>query len=144
MRVHISLNVSSLERSLGFYSNLFGQEASKLRKDYANFRLDEPPVHLALVAHPATGPGGVSHLGFELPHADVLTAWRQRLENAGMDFAVEDQARCCYAKADKLWLTDPDGYRWEIWVRTGEHDGMGGTRLESASRSQAGQGCCAA
>ena len=59
----------------------------------------------------------------------MLDSWRNRLATAGVVFDVEDDAQCCYARADKLWLTDPDGHRWEIWVRTGEHDAMGSTRV---------------
>ena len=67
MRVHISLKVTSITRSLGFYSALFGRDASQLKDGYANFRLDEPPIHLALVERSDAGGGGVSHLGFEVP-----------------------------------------------------------------------------
>ena len=132
MRIHISLNVKTLNDSIGFYSHLFGQAASKERDGYANFRLDSPPIHLALVEDEGRTGEGVSHLGVELPDADTLAAWRDRLESSGADFAIEDQAACCYAKADKLWLSDPDGYRWEIWVRTGEYEAMGATNAVPA------------
>jgi catechol 2,3-dioxygenase-like lactoylglutathione lyase family enzyme len=122
MRVHISLNVNSIEQSKGFYADLFGQQASKLKPGYANFRLDEPPIHLALMERGTPGSEGVGHLGLELPDTQVLEEWHSRLQENGVDFSVEDKARCCYALADKLWLTDPDGYRWEIWARTGEYD----------------------
>ena len=71
----------------------------------------------------------VSHFGIELPTRDDLQAWQQRLERLGVKFAIEDEANCCYALADKLWVTDPDGYRWELWLRTGEFDGMGDTQI---------------
>ncbi len=124
MRVHISINSTAIDQSVDFYSSFFGQEASKTRNGYANFRLDEPPIHLALVEKPASPGGGVSHLGIELPDADALENWRSRLEASNLDFEVEDEARCCYAQANKLWVTDPDGYRWEIWVRTGEYEAI--------------------
>ena len=129
MRIHVSLNVTSMERSLAFYSALFGVEASKIKPDYANYRLDEPPIHLALMERSAAAGEGVNHLGIELADIDSLHQWRKRLELAGTDFAIEDKAECCYAKADKLWVTDPDGYKWEIWVRTGEYQDMGETRV---------------
>jgi len=25
-------------------------------------------------------------------------------------------ANCCYALQDKIWLTDPSGYRWEVYT----------------------------
>ena len=65
MRVHISLNVASTQRSTEFYSTLFGCEASKSRNGYTNFRLDEPPIHLALVEKTSQGNTGISHLGHE-------------------------------------------------------------------------------
>ncbi|MBT8061327.1 MAG: VOC family protein [Gammaproteobacteria bacterium] len=139
IRVHVSLNVQSVDKSIGFYSSLFGQQASKIRSGYANFRLDSPPVHLALQEGASAINGGISHLGIELPNHQQLTEWQSRLENEGVDFAPENEAQCCYAKADKLWLTDPDGIRWEIWVRTGEHDEMGQTR---PAPEQGESACC--
>ena len=124
MRVHISIDVSSLEQSTAFYSALFGQAASKSKPDYANFRLDQPPIHLALMERGEPGAKGVGHLGIELPDSTVLNEWHSRLQASGVDFSVEDKARCCYANADKLWLTDPDGYRWEIWTRSDEYDAI--------------------
>jgi hypothetical protein len=52
-----------------------------------------------------------------------------------VDFTVENEARCCYAKADKLWLTDPDGYRWELWTRTGEYDAITNTETKQTEKS---------
>ena len=129
MKVHISLNVSSIDKSLGFYTALFGKDPSKRKGGYANFRLDEPPIHLALVENPGKTGEGASHFGIEVPNMQSLHDWRDRLERGKSPFAVEDEAHCCYASADKLWLTDPDGYKWEIWVRTGEFDAMGGIAI---------------
>ena len=50
MRIHISLPVKDLDKSVEFYSTALGHPVSKLKQDYANFRLDEPAIHLALVA----------------------------------------------------------------------------------------------
>ena len=142
MRVHVSLDTHSISNSIEFYSALFGQPASKTRDDYANFRLEQPPIHLALQEKPSSKSEGVSHLGIELPDASTLQQWRQRLEESGVSFQVEDEAQCCYARADKLWLNDPDGYRWEIWVRTGEFEGMGATRLTDEQTGQVSTACC--
>jgi len=132
MRVHISLNVSSVEQSKAFYTGLFGQEVSKLKPGYANFRLDQPPIHLALMETENTRSQAVAHLGIELPDSHVLDQWHSRLKSQGVNFSVEDNARCCYATADKLWLTDPDGHRWEIWVRTGEYDAIGKSAINES------------
>ncbi len=142
MRVHISLNVHSLPKSQAFYADLFGHEASKQKPGYANFRLDEPPIHLALLESKNEAGGGVSHLGIELPDKETLDAWRSRLEDAGVPFSIEDQAQCCYASADKLWLEDPDGYRWEVWVRTGEFESMGEVRITESVNCGVEGPCC--
>ncbi len=142
MRIHVSLDVTSLAASQAFYAALFGEPASKLRQGYANFRLDEPPIHLALAEQGSALPGGVSHLGIELPDSAALARWHERLSASGVNFEVEDEAQCCFAQADKLWLSDPDGYRWEIWVRTGDHDAMGSTRVQSSTQSEQAPACC--
>ena len=51
-RVHISLEVADLKKSVDFYSQLFLNPPSKLRNHYANFRLETPTMHLALVHKP--------------------------------------------------------------------------------------------
>jgi catechol 2,3-dioxygenase-like lactoylglutathione lyase family enzyme len=142
MRVHVSLQVKSLDASRTFYRALLGQEASKVRADYLNFRMDEPPIHLALQEGDVECCSGTGHFGIELPSQGNLAAWRQRLEAAGLDFVVEDQAACCYARADKLWLQDPDGYRWEVWVRTGEHDALGGACAMQSDGTGKTAACC--
>lgn len=137
LRVHVSVPVSNLEQSIAFYRGLFGTEPSKVRDDYANFRLNEPPIHLALVAsgEDATPPGGVHHHGFEVETSEALAAWRARLDDHKVEYRVEDAKVCCYALADKLWVSDPDGNPWELWVRTGD----AATMLDTASEEV----CCA-
>ena len=125
-RVHISVPSSDLEASIAFYRELFGTEPSKRRDDYANFRLDLPPIHLAIVADPgrAAAPADRHHFGIELPDSETFDAWAARLEAAGLVRRRETDETCCYARADKAWLADPDGHAWELWVRTGEADSL--------------------
>lgn len=119
MRIHISLMVSDLEDSIAFYRRLLGTSPTKRHADYANFRLDEPPLHLALVAGQAASAEG-HHFGVELRGPEELATWRQRSTRSGLDGQDEANAECCYARGEKLWLTDPDGHHWEIWHRTGD------------------------
>lgn len=136
-RIHISLPVRDLGAAVDFYTQLFGQPASKRRPDYANFRLDTPPIHLALAPSSSAGTGvprNHSHFGIELPDAATFTDWRERLRDAGAKGRDQSDAVCCYAKADKLWLTDPDGNEWEIWVRKADAERM----------QDSHSGCCAA
>ena len=128
MRVHISLPSSDLEASKRFYQDLFGQPPSKERDDYANFRLEQPPIHLALEKEGGCCGKAISaahsHFGIELPDHDTFLGWKERLQAVHTKVRDEPDAECCYARADKVWLSDPDGNEWEIWVRTGEAERM--------------------
>ena len=128
MRVHISLPVTDISKSQAFYSSLFGVPATKAKDDYLNFRLDEPAIHLSLIQQEMAIQPSNQHFGIELPDEKSFSAWE--LRGAGVIDALaiepEQDAHCCYARANKLWLTDPDGHRWELWHRTGEFDQMHG------------------
>ena len=38
---------------------------------------------------------------------------------------------CCYAEKTETWVTDPDGTRWEWYVRTGDSDVLDNVVLTS-------------
>lgn len=141
MRVHISLPVSDVTASTRFYQRLFGAPATKVREDYANFRLDEPGLMLALVQTSAAhdDAAGARHYGVELPDDDTLARLRAVAEAEGLPLRLEEQVTCCYAVADKFWATDPDGHQWEFWVRTADAESMGTARPPASSSSS---GCC--
>ena len=125
-RPHISLPVADLDAAVHFYSTVFDTNPTKRRDDYANFRLEEPPLHLALVQEPnlTSNPPLEQHFGIELFEHNQLRAWQERVVAAGLVARTEESVTCCYAVADKFWLQDPDGNEWEFWVRTDEADSM--------------------
>jgi hypothetical protein len=45
-----------------------------------------------------------------------VSAATERLRASGMEHLIEDETTCCYAKANKVWASEPDGLRWE-WYR---------------------------
>lgn len=125
-RVHIGISVSNLEASKAFYRNLFGVEPSKVRDDYANWRLDTPTIHLALTHDPEVkrAQPHERHYGIELFDMAELSTWQTRLQKLGMPLKLEEEVTCCYAVGNKFWAQDPDGNDWEFWVRTKEADAM--------------------
>jgi catechol 2,3-dioxygenase-like lactoylglutathione lyase family enzyme len=125
IRFHLSLNVSDLGRAVTFYRTLFGIGPAKLRRDYAKFELDDPPLVLSLEPTPRPTGGPLNHLGFRLADAAALVAMQERLERAGIRSQREEGVECCYAKQTKFWVTDPDRALWEIYTFEGDIDHRG-------------------
>src|SRR5512143_594047 len=111
-RLHVHVGVADLEKSVRFYSTLFGAQPSKLETDYAKWMLDDPRVNFA-VSTRADGAGGLSHLGIEAEDQDELDEIAERAKRAGDSVLIETDAACCYARSNKAWVEDPTGIRWE-------------------------------
>lgn len=116
IKFHASLNVSRLERSLAFYSALFGRGPVKSYSDYAKFEIDDPPLVLSLKPKRACAGGPLNHLGLRVVSLDQLQAIERRLRTVGARIGRQDDVACCYALQSKLWITDPDETLWEVYV----------------------------
>lgn len=113
--VHISLNVSDLNRSTEFYRRFFG-EPKKRKSDYAKFVAEEPEIHLALQPGAIQGHGTLSHLGIRVDSAEQVRQWKTALDSRGLTTEEPNRETCCYAEQEKFWVTDPDGNRWEVYT----------------------------
>jgi predicted enzyme related to lactoylglutathione lyase len=139
MKLHVSLDVNNVEKSAKFYSTLFAIEPTKVKPGYAKFDLSEPAVVLTLnekAGHIANGP---NHMGVRVSGIEQVLAAKERLEKSGYQTADEMGTTCCYAVQDKIWATDPNGYRWEVYVFHGDAEQFG----KSPVLEQAGVACCA-
>lgn len=116
IRLHISLNVTDLDRSIAFYEAMLGTAPAKQRSDYAKFETLEPPLVLSLEPSGRSGPGTLNHLGIRLPDARQLVAAQERLEQAGIRSQREEGVECCYARQTKFWIHDPDNTLWEFYT----------------------------
>jgi len=135
-RIHMGLAVKSLGQSVAFYRTLFGQEPTKTRPGYAKFEVAEPPVNLALnEVGGNTGPNNpVAHFGIQVKSTEAVKVIANRLNDAGLEARVEENVTCCYAVQNKVWATDPDGNKWEVYVVL-DNDG--------AHHHSSQDGCCA-
>jgi catechol 2,3-dioxygenase-like lactoylglutathione lyase family enzyme len=125
-RLHVHVGVSDLERSVGFYSTLFGTEPTVVKDDYAKWMLDDPRVNFAISAgdRPVKG---IEHLGIQAEDETDLTEVYERLQAADRPVLAEGKTTCCYAKSHKSWIADPDGVIWEAFHTTGESTVYGGS-----------------
>jgi catechol 2,3-dioxygenase-like lactoylglutathione lyase family enzyme len=133
LKPHVSLNISNVDASVAFYEKMFGVSVTKRRPGYAKFDLTEPNLNLTMQEAPRTGVNA-SHFGIQVASTeDVGAAWT-RFNEAKLRTLTEDNTSCCYALQDKVWVEDPDGNSWEVFVVKGEADLM--------AQPQANSGCC--
>ncbi len=116
LKAHISLNVKNVENSIEFYQKLFGIEPAKVRRGYAKFDVQNPPLNLALNEFSYKERGALSHLGIQVASTEDVLAMRERWHERGLLTRDEMDTNCCYAIQDKTWVHDPDGNEWEVFV----------------------------
>lgn len=115
MNIHIGLSVTQLEKSIGFYTKLFGQDPIKIKSDYAKFLLQNPDVNFTLNLRDEVTGNQVGHFGFQVSSEQELKGHQERLDKLGFFSREEINTYCCYALQDKFWITDPDGNEWEFF-----------------------------
>ena len=114
MRVHISINVKDVSESAAFYEKVFGVKPQKQNLTYAKFDLKDLSLNFAMQS--GTGEiSRVSHFGIEVDSADEITNWQKALTEKGLVKLIESDTKCCFARQDKVWFTDPDGNEWEVF-----------------------------
>ena len=145
-RLHISFNVSNLDKSIGFYSTLFAAEPTIVREDYAKWMLDDPRVNF--VVQETANPSGFSHAGIQAENDSELGEIYERLHQAEAPYVSEGTTTCCYHKSDKSWTSDPDGTAWEAFFTHHETEerveGFNPDEVGSSARDseQTGASCC--
>jgi catechol 2,3-dioxygenase-like lactoylglutathione lyase family enzyme len=134
LKPHLALTVASVERSTGFYEALFGVAPAKVRPGYAKFEVEEPAINFTL-NEGARGQdlGAFNHAGIQVASTDDVLAARLRLQKAGLATFDEMDATCCYAHQDKIWVHDPDGTPWEVFVTHGDAEEPGDSAREGAA-----------
>lgn len=113
-RMHIHVAVEDLERSVLFYTAMFGGTAPSVRKDdYCKWELSDPKVNFAISQRGAKL--GVDHLGIQVETDEELVEMRSWFAKAELPTSDQTATTCCYAKSDKSWTVDPQGVAWETF-----------------------------
>lgn len=142
-RLHVHVGVADLDRSVYFYSTLFGSGPSVVKHDYAKWMLDDPRVNFAISSgeHAAKG---IEHLGIEVEDTGELAEVYARLKTTDAPVLEEGRTTCCYATSEKSWIADPDGVVWEAFLTNGEAAVYGDSPALDAISEHAGETACCA
>ncbi len=143
-RFHVHVGVSDLDRSIAFYSGLFGVEPTVTKPDYAKWMLEDPRINFA-ISQKCGAEKGIEHIGLQVENEDELGEVYSRLKDAKGPVLEEGATTCCYAKSEKSWIADPDGVRWEAFLTHGESTVYGHSPdyTQLSSESAAATACCA-
>jgi len=127
---HVGINVRDLDRSLPFYSRVFGFETLAEGTDVARrwvFLGQDGDLVLTLwqqsdAAYSATN-AGLHHLAFQVASIEDVTAAESRLKELGAEFAHDGVVSHAEGAASGgIFFADPDGVRLEIFTGTGAED----------------------
>ncbi|MXO47671.1 glyoxalase/bleomycin resistance/dioxygenase family protein [Erythrobacter vulgaris] len=142
-RFHVHVGVTDVDKSIAFYSGLFGSEPSVVKTDYAKWMLDDPRINFAISAR-EDAVKGIEHVGLQVEDRQELEEVYGRLRAADRPVLEEGATTCCYAQSEKSWIADPDGVVWEAFLTDGDSTVYGGNpdldRLASANAATSA--CC--
>jgi lactoylglutathione lyase len=139
-RLQLALNVENLDDAITFYSRLFNSTPTKVKDGYANFAISDPPLKLVLFENPGHG-ATINHLGVEVDSSDTVHTEIARLAGAGLFTEEEIGTTCCFATQDKVWVTGPDGEKWEVYTVLSDSDTFGTTSHQDTGTEGV---CCGA
>lgn len=123
-RIHIGLEVADLQKSVAFYTQMFGCDPVVVEADYAKWTPEEPLVNFSVTSRGGE-PAGSVHFGIEVQNKPDLDLIATRLADAGEQVIPTGRTECCYHKSEKAWVIDPDANRWETFYSTGRHTDYG-------------------
>lgn len=100
-KVHISLNVKDINKSVEFYQKMFDAKPVKHFADYAKFDLASSSLNLVLNQTNFIQDGSLSHLGVQVFSTDDVMATREKWIKSGLLTLDEMEVDCYYAKQNK-------------------------------------------
>lgn len=114
-RMHVSLYVSDIQKTVDFYNKFFAQEPAKVKTNYAKYILESPSLIISFVENAERVQENFGHLGFQVETVEDLNIKLWEAKKKNIVAKEEVGTNCCYAKQDKFWVNDPDGVQWEVY-----------------------------
>lgn len=115
-RLQLAINVTDVDKAIGYYARLFDTAPAKVKPGFANFTISDPPLKRVLLERQEVAP--LNHRGVDVEMAEEVVAAEVRLRGAGLETTGGEDTICCYAEKTETWMSDPDGARWEWYVRS--------------------------
>lgn len=135
-RFHIHVGVDDIEKSVAFYTTLFGVAPVKQKEDYAKWMLEDPRINFAISTRALEK--GVDHLGIQVDEDSELSELTDRLKKADLGVFGEGETTCCYAESKKAWVQDPSGLAWEAYRTMADAE-----VYSEKAKVKLGEACCA-
>lgn len=120
-RFHVNVSVKNIEQSINFYNDLFNEEPSVLKDNYAKWELVDPPVNFSITPG-ESNEFGVDHLGIQFTAQDDVNNTIERLVAGKHNHHVQGDVECCYSRSSKVWSADPQDLKWEHFVTSGKSE----------------------
>jgi len=114
-RMHVSLYVSDIQKTVDFYTSFFGQQPTKVKPKYAKYILEDPSLIISFVENKDRVQSNFGHLGFQVETVEQLNQKLAQARTNNLVTKEEMGTNCCYAKQDKFWVNDPDNVQWEVY-----------------------------
>ena len=114
-RMHVSLYVSDINKTVNFYSQFFGQSPTKVKPNYAKYVLESPSLIISFIENKDRVQSNFGHLGFQVETLAELDSKLTEAKKYNLVAKEEIGTNCCYAKQDKFWVNDPDNVQWEVY-----------------------------
>jgi len=106
-RLHIALNVMSVNDVINFYRLLFGTEPHTIREGYIKFDLDEPPLNISLNEVPKNAKGN-GKFGLQAKSEQHIFNIEARLNSQNIPLTKEQSSMGGFR------VKDPEGNEWLI------------------------------
>jgi len=128
------MSVDDIEKSIAFYSTQFQSEPTKIKKDYAQWLVDDLSLNFAISTR--GDEKGVNHLGVQYESDESLELAQTAFEAKGIKGKEDKGAVCCYKESNKYWVEDPTGMIWE------NYHSMGDVEVYGIDAADTEDGCC--
>lgn len=117
-RMHVSVSVKDLDKSITFYSSIFGQRPALVRDDYARWMVQDPILNFSIQSRGR--PIWIDHVGMQADNDEELQDVFERMKASERPILEMGEITCCYSRQSKSWVTDPQGLFWEAFITKGD------------------------